>query len=162
RHHEGGVSVRQRDAHAGADQRPLSRLEADGLRRDEVRAGVAGVRVVRHGRCDDGKIDGIAHPTRLMQNISPAARARYRERLTPSVWLLVAAVVVAPMVALTLVPVGPVVALVAGAAAAALLVAAMIWTGPVVSVEDGVLRAGRAHIGVEWLGEATPLTGEEA
>lgn len=99
---------------------------------------------------------------RLMQNPTTDARSRYRERLSPSLWLLVTVALAGPMVALIFVPVGATVALVAGVAVSALLVAVFILLTPVVSVEDGVLRAGRAHIDVSHLGDPIALTGEDA
>lgn len=89
-------------------------------------------------------------------------RADYRERLTPSLWILVSAAVIGPMAALVLTPVDPTVALVAGAAIGFLVVVALIVLSPVVDVREGVLHAGRARIGVEWLGDPIVLTGESA
>lgn len=98
-----------------------------------------------------------------MQNAATAsARAQYRERLTPSLWILASAAVAGPMVSLTFVPVGSVLALLLGVAAALLLIAALIVVSPIVSVSGGTLRAGRAHIDVRWLGEATAYTGDDA
>lgn len=99
---------------------------------------------------------------RLMQNTAPETRAHYRERLSPSLWLLVTVALAGPMVALIFVPVGSTVALIVGAAVSALLVLAAIAVTPVVSVEEGELRAGRAHIDVRHLGEPVALSGEEA
>ena len=99
---------------------------------------------------------------RLMQNTATDARPRYRERLAPSLRLLVTVALAGPMVSLIFVPVGSTVALIVGAAVSALLVAAFIAATPVVSVEGTVLRAGRAHIDVEHLGEPVALTGEGA
>lgn len=87
---------------------------------------------------------------------------RYRERLSPSLWLLVAAAVGAPMIALVLTPAGATMALVAGVAFSALVIVLLVVTSPTVSVADGVLRAGRAHIDVDLLGDPTALTGEDA
>ncbi|GAT73245.1 hypothetical protein MHM582_1734 [Microbacterium sp. HM58-2] len=97
-----------------------------------------------------------------MQNPAPESRSRYRERLSPSLRLLVTVALAGPMVALIFVPVGSTVALLAGAAVSAALVAAFIWVTPVVSVEGSVLRAGRARIDVRHLGEPVALTGDEA
>ncbi|MEW2460491.1 DUF3093 domain-containing protein [Microbacterium sp. K41] len=97
-----------------------------------------------------------------MQNPATAARPRYRERLAPSLWLLVTVALAGPMVSLIFVPVGSTVALVLGALVSAALVLAVIGLAPVVSVEDGVLRAGRAHIDVTHLGEALALDGADA
>lgn len=97
-----------------------------------------------------------------MQNPTPDTRARYRERLSPSLWLLVTAAVAAPMVTLTFTPLGSLPALLIGIAAAVVLIAALITGSPAVRVEGTVLRAGRAHIDASWLGDVTVLTGEDA
>lgn len=103
-----------------------------------------------------------------MQNSTPHAAARgeavagYRERLGPSLWILVAAAVAAPMAALVLTPVDTTIALLVGAAVGILLIALLILAAPVVEVRNGELRAGRAHIGVEHLGSAEVHSGEEA
>ncbi|MDF2563490.1 MAG: hypothetical protein K0R99_4936 [Microbacterium sp.] len=99
---------------------------------------------------------------RLMQNPATDARARYRERLSPSLWLLVTVAVAGPMVSLVFVPIGSTIALVLGAAVSALLVLGFIAATPVVSVAGGILRAGRAHIDVGHLGEPLALVGEDA
>lgn len=97
-----------------------------------------------------------------MQNTVPATRPRYRERLAPSLWLLVSAAVLAPMIALTLVPITATLALLIGVLAALAVIGLLVAGSPVVSVEGSVLRAGRAHIDVQWLGEPIVLSGEEA
>ncbi len=99
---------------------------------------------------------------RLMQNPATDARPRYRERLSPSLWLLVTVAVAGPMVSLVFVPIGSTVALVLGAAVSALLVLGFIAATPVVSVIGTVLRAGRAHIDTKHLGEPVALTGDDA
>lgn len=99
---------------------------------------------------------------RLMQNTAADTRPRYRERLAPSLWLLVTVAVAGPMVSLVFVPIGSTVALIVGAAVSALLVLAFIVATPVVSVEGTVLHAGRAHIDVAFLGAPIALVGEQA
>lgn len=99
---------------------------------------------------------------RLMQNPATDARPHYRERLAPSLWLIVTVALAGPMVSLIFVPVGSTVALVLGAAVSALLVLAVIAAAPVVAVDGDVLRVGRAHIEAGYLGEAIALTGAEA
>lgn len=86
----------------------------------------------------------------------------YRERLSPSLWALVAAAVCGPMAALVLAPVDRTVALVAGAVVGVGVVAALIALSPRVEVRDGVLYAGPAHIDADLLGEPVATTGEEA
>ncbi|WP_341945348.1 DUF3093 domain-containing protein [Microbacterium sp. LWH11-1.2] len=97
-----------------------------------------------------------------MQNTATDARPRYRERLAPSLWLLVTVALAGPMVSLIFVPVGSTVALIAGAAVSALLVTAFIAAAPVVSVEGTTLRVGRAHIDARFLGDPVALTGADA
>ncbi|MCC4907300.1 DUF3093 domain-containing protein [Microbacterium sp. cx-59] len=86
----------------------------------------------------------------------------YREKLSPSLWTLVAAALGAPMIALALSPVDLTLALIGGVAVSAVIIALLIWLSPSVSVADGELRAGRAHIDVALLGDAEALAGEEA
>ncbi len=97
-----------------------------------------------------------------MQNAAPDTRTRYRERLSPSLWLLVTVAVAGPMVSLIFIPVGSTFALVVGALVSAVLVVALMTLAPVVAVEGSVLRAGRAHIDVRHLGEPVALDGDEA
>ncbi|WEK59902.1 MAG: DUF3093 domain-containing protein [Candidatus Microbacterium colombiense] len=97
-----------------------------------------------------------------MQNPTTDARPHYRERLAPSLWLLVTVALAGPMVSLIFVPVGSTVALIAGAAVSAILVVLFIAITPVVSVEGSELRAGRARIDVRHLGEALDLTQDDA
>jgi hypothetical protein len=97
-----------------------------------------------------------------MQNPTTDTRVRYRERLSPSLWMLVTAAVAAPMVVLTLTPLGSLPALLIGVAVALALIVALIAGSPGVRVEGTVLRAGRAHIDARWLGEVTELVGEDA
>lgn len=86
----------------------------------------------------------------------------YKERLTPSLWLLVSAAVVAPMVALTLTPVDTTLALALGIVVAAMFISALILASPVIRVTGTELRAGRAHIDVMHLGLPEDLTGPDA
>jgi hypothetical protein len=86
----------------------------------------------------------------------------YFERLTPSLWVLFGAAVVAPMAALVVVPIDTTVALVVGIVVGIAFVGLLIAGSPVVRVQDGVFRAGRAHIPVGLLAQAEALTGDEA
>lgn len=89
-------------------------------------------------------------------------RPLYRERLSPSLWILGGATVVAPMASLVFVQYDGTLSLLIGAAVGVAVVAAFILTSPVVEVVGGELRAGRAHIDVALLGEPTALSDEEA
>ncbi|UJP11085.1 DUF3093 domain-containing protein [Microbacterium sp. KUDC0406] len=93
---------------------------------------------------------------------TPAARPRYRERLAPSLWMLITIALAGPMVALVFVPVGATLALALGGTVSLLLVIASILLSPVIEVDGTVLRAGRAHIDVRWLAGASPRTGDDA
>ncbi|GAA1951446.1 DUF3093 family protein [Microbacterium deminutum] len=86
----------------------------------------------------------------------------YRERLGPSLWVLVGSAVIAPMAALVFAPLDTTVALVVGAAVGVALIALLIAGAPVIDLHDGVLRAGRAHIDVALLGEPLVLVDEQA
>ncbi|MEZ3161019.1 DUF3093 family protein [Microbacterium sp. BWT-B31] len=86
----------------------------------------------------------------------------YRERLSPSLWAIVAAAVCAPMAALVLTPIDTTLALLVGVAVGVGVVAAMVFASPVVEVRDGELRAGRAHIDLEWLANPRALTADAA
>jgi hypothetical protein len=100
-----------------------------------------------------------------MQNMhvdTRASAAVYREKLSPSLWTLIAAALGAPMIALVLSPVDMTLALIGGVVVSAGIIALLLAASPSVSVVDGELHAGRAHIDVDLLGEAVPLTGEEA
>ncbi len=97
-----------------------------------------------------------------MQNPSSDTRVRYRERLSPSLWLLVTAAVVGPMVALTFTPLGSLPALLIGAGAAVVVIGALILGSPSVRVDGTVLRAGRAHIDARWIGDVAAVTGDDA
>lgn len=97
-----------------------------------------------------------------MQNPAADTRVRYRERLSPSLWMLVAAAVIAPMLMLVFTPIGPLPGLLIGVAVAFALILAMIFGSPRIRVEGTTLYAGRARIDARWLGEVAEYAGEEA
>jgi len=97
-----------------------------------------------------------------MQNTSPETRDLYRERLSPSLRMLVVIALAGPMVALVFAPIAASAALVAGAAVSLLLVLLAVLLAPVVRVQGTVLHAGRAHIDARWLGEPEQFTAEDA
>ncbi|BDZ38196.1 DUF3093 family protein [Microbacterium suwonense] len=97
-----------------------------------------------------------------MQNTPATTRDGYRERLAPSLWMLVTIALAGPMVSLVFAPVASGVAIVVGAVVSLVLVALSILLAPVVRVRGTVLHAGRAHIDVRWLGEAEHFTGQDA
>jgi hypothetical protein len=93
---------------------------------------------------------------------SVGVRPTYRERLGPSLWVLVSAAVAGPMAALVFAPLDTTVALVTGGVVGIAVIALLVAAAPVVEVRDGMLRAGRARIEAELLGEPMVLTGEQA
>jgi len=97
-----------------------------------------------------------------MQNTERDARLVYRERLSPSLWMVVVIALVGPMVSLVFAPVASAIAIAAGIAVSLVLVVLSILLSPTLEVRGSVLRAGRAHIEVRWLGEPEHFTGEEA
>lgn len=97
-----------------------------------------------------------------MQNRTPQTRPAYRERLSPSLWLLVTAAVAGPVASIIFLPVWPTFALVFGVVAIPLFVAAFIVLAPSISVDGSILRSGRAHIDARFLGDPVALTGDEA
>jgi hypothetical protein len=88
--------------------------------------------------------------------------ADYRERLGPSLWVIVSAAVVAPMAALVFTPIDTTVALTVGAGVGVIAIALLVWASPVVRVADGRVFAGRAWIDARYLGEPVALTDEDA
>ncbi len=108
----------------------------------------------------------MSHATRVMQKTARGARAAagrgYRERLSPSLWVLVSAAVVAPMAALVFAPIDTTLALVIGVLAGVVFIAVLIAGSPVIDLHRGMLHAGRARIPVELLGEPAVKTGADA
>ncbi|KRB37794.1 DUF3093 domain-containing protein [Microbacterium sp. Root180] len=86
----------------------------------------------------------------------------YRERLGPSLWILVSAAVAGPMATAVFAPIDTTAALVIGAVVGVAIVALLVAGSPVVAITNGELRAGRAHIDVTLLGDPIAVTGEEA
>ncbi|MER7795746.1 DUF3093 domain-containing protein [Microbacterium sp. NPDC096154] len=82
--------------------------------------------------------------------------------MSPSLWILGSAAVVAPMAALVFVQYDGTLSLAVGLAVGVIVVAALILSSPVIEVAQGELRAGRAHIDVSLLGDPVALTGEDA
>src|SRR5690606_980133 len=148
--------------HAGAHQRALAGLQTRVLGGHQVGAGVVLMRILRDHGCDNGHVHGFAHASRVMHTTpAPAQRdgLSYRERLSPSLWALISAGVVAPMATLVFVRIDAVFSLALGVAAAVAVIALLIALAPVVTVHGTTLRAGRAHIDVSLLGEPIALTG---
>ena len=95
-------------------------------------------------------------------SLRSSATGEYRERLSPSLWVIVSAAVAAPMAALVIAPIDTTLALVGGILVGVAIVALMVAGSPVVQVRDSVLTAGRAHIDVGFTGAVAVLTGPDA
>ena len=95
-------------------------------------------------------------------SLRSGAAGAYRERLSPSLWVIVGAAVAAPMAALVIAPIDTTLALVGGIIVGIAIVALLVAGSPVVEVRDGVLTAGRAHIDVGFTGDVAVLGGAEA
>lgn len=91
-----------------------------------------------------------------------ASDVRYSERLTPSLWAICSAAVLAPMAMMVFVPLNKTVALAVGLLVAVAVVFVMLRVAPVVEIIGGELRAGRAHIPVRLLGTVRQFTGMQA
>jgi hypothetical protein len=87
---------------------------------------------------------------------------RYRERLWPAPWLLIASALVIPASMLVLAPIS----MLAGIVTAILLyggcLALFLVGAPTIEVDERILRAGRASVSLELLGKPRVFTGEEA
>ncbi|MGJ0204462.1 DUF3093 domain-containing protein [Leucobacter sp. gxy201] len=90
-----------------------------------------------------------------------AAATAYRERLVPGVGLFAAVLLVAPAVAMVLVPIAIEASIPAGIIAYLVIAGFLFATSPTIRVADGRLHAGRAQIALEHLG-AVELLGSEA
>lgn len=91
-----------------------------------------------------------------------ASQIIYRERLSPSLWILGGAAVAGPMAALVFTPVNTTLALIIGAAVGVAVIAWLLAASPKIEVRGEIFRAGRAHINVALLGEPVELVGEPA
>lgn len=98
-----------------------------------------------------------------MHTTTPDTRTvRYRERLTPPLWVLAACALFAPMAALVFVPIDATLALIAGIVVGVAVVLGLIAASPRIQIDDDQLRVGRAHIAHRYLGAAEALTGDAA
>ena len=86
----------------------------------------------------------------------------YRERLSPSWWMVVAVGLVMPATLLIFLPLSPLVGILAGVGmwAGAL---SILWVfSPVIELDNGVLRVGKAHIEATYIGAVEAFRGEAA
>lgn len=84
----------------------------------------------------------------------------YRERLWPSIWLVLAGMLVIPAVMLVITPVASALAAPIALAAYALFLWFLFATSPVIEVTDTELRAGRAQISRSYVRVADPESRE--
>jgi hypothetical protein len=87
---------------------------------------------------------------------------RYRERVWPARWILVATLLVIPASALVFAPLSWAVGIVTGVVLYAGCVALYVGAGAPVEISDDEFRAGRARIPLRLVGGATAFTGDEA
>ena len=73
----------------------------------------------------------------------------YRERLSPSWWMILAIFMVVPTTVLIFFPISLVVGVVTGVVLWLGSVCALWWFSPVIEIAPGVFRAGRAQIGAD-------------
>ncbi|WP_278234611.1 DUF3093 domain-containing protein [Isoptericola sp. AK164] len=85
----------------------------------------------------------------------------FRERLLPGPGAWVAAFGLGVIVAVTVLPLAPLVAPGAGVLVAAAVVVTLVATAPVVEVTDDELRAGPARVPVSMLGGVEPIFSAE-
>ena len=86
----------------------------------------------------------------------------YRERLHPSPWLHLIALLAIPASALVLAPVNPLAGALTGVALSGGLIAVLWLLAPVIEIADGTLRAGRARIALSDLGDTVVARALEA
>ncbi|MCX7522441.1 DUF3093 domain-containing protein [Microbacterium sp. STN6] len=86
----------------------------------------------------------------------------YRERLWAAPWLYIATALVIPACLLVFLPINQIVGIITALVLYGGIVAMLIASSPVIEVTERELRAGRAHIGLEFVGEATGFDGEHA
>jgi hypothetical protein len=87
---------------------------------------------------------------------------RYRERLWPAPWLLIASALVIPASMLVLAPISVPAGIVTAIVLYAGCVALFLLGAPTIEVDDRMLRAGRAQVSLDFVGEPRVHTGEEA
>ncbi|MFB2581953.1 DUF3093 domain-containing protein [Herbiconiux sp. P15] len=92
--------------------------------------------------------------------------SHYRERLTPSLWVLASTALVVPASMIVFAPLpdvpGLLVGLVVGLVLYAGVLALLVGLAPVIEVAGSGVRVGRASIPKALVGECRAFTGEEA
>lgn len=86
----------------------------------------------------------------------------YRERLSPSWWMVVAVGLVMPATLLIFLPLSPLVGAIAGMGMWAGAVSVLWVFSPVIEVEGGTLRVGNARLEAAFVGETAAFRGDDA
>jgi hypothetical protein len=86
----------------------------------------------------------------------------YRERLSPSWWMVLAIGLVMPATALIFLPLNVIVGVVAGVGMWVGAIAVLWAFSPVISVNPEGLRVGNAFLEKSYVGDAVAFNGEEA
>jgi hypothetical protein len=86
----------------------------------------------------------------------------YRERLSPSWWMVVAVGLVMPATLLIFLPLSPLVGVLAGIGMWGGSLAVLWLFSPVIEVTNGVLRVGNARIDATYIGPVQAFRGEDA
>lgn len=86
----------------------------------------------------------------------------FRERLSPSWWMVVAVGLVMPATLLIFLPLSPLVGVLAGVGMWAGALSILWIFSPVIEVSNGVLRVGSARIDASYIGSVAAFRGEEA
>jgi Protein of unknown function (DUF3093) len=91
------------------------------------------------------------------QQLPSSANPKFRERLTPSWPLFLAALIALPSFYLVFLPINESVGLVSGLLVTLAIWAAMLLSSPVIEVSEGQLMVAKAHIPLNLLGEARAI-----
>jgi hypothetical protein len=86
----------------------------------------------------------------------------YRERLWPAPWVFISTALVIPASLLVFLPISSWLGVVVAIGLYAAIVAVLLATTATVEVTDTTFRAGKARIGREFVGTATPFDGPDA
>ena len=86
----------------------------------------------------------------------------YRERLSPSWWMVVAVGLVMPATLLIFLPLSPLVGVLAGIGMWGGSLTVLWLFSPVIEVTNGVLRVGNARIEATYIGPVQAFRGEDA
>jgi hypothetical protein len=92
----------------------------------------------------------------------PTSTSAYRERLWPSPWVFVATALVIPAALLVFLPISEIAGVVVAIVLYGAIVVALVATTPVVEVTDAEFGAGRAHLPLAVLKDATAFEGSDA